>query len=54
MVTGVFAQNNPVGVSSWVYNTILTPAQMKLGGEMDMDDNALKEFIEMTWKGILK
>lgn len=49
---GVFTKSHPVGLGSWIYNTILTPAQMKLRGEMEINHQTLKEFMAMTWKGL--
>lgn len=50
----IFSEGNPVAMCMWLYNSLLTPVQLKLGGEMEMTDEELLSFIDMSWKGITK
>ncbi len=50
----IFSDVHPVAMCMWLYNSLLTPVQLKLGGEMEMNEEELSSFIEMSWKGITK
>lgn len=47
-----FSDGHPVAMCMWLYNALLTPVQLKLGGEMEMSEEELLSFINMSWKGI--
>lgn len=49
---GIIPDNDPLILGAWIYNTIITPAQLHLGGIVTMTPNVLEDFFEMSWKGI--
>jgi AcrR family transcriptional regulator len=50
--TGVFTNKNPVALARWIYNALITPVQLKLSDQLEVKDELLNEFFEMTWKGL--
>ena len=52
ITTGVFTNKNPMALARWIYNALITPAQLKLSDQMEVTDVLLNEFFEMTWKGL--
>ena len=50
--TGIFTNKNPLALSRWIYNALITPVQLKLSDRMEITEELLHEFFEMTWKGL--
>lgn len=50
---GFFINNNPIVLARWIYNSLITPTQITLNEELELNDALLDEFFEMTWRSII-
>jgi AcrR family transcriptional regulator len=49
----LFINNNPIVLLRWIYNSIITATQITLNKELELTEDLLDEFIEMTWRSII-